>query len=385
MKISIITGSRADYGLLYWVIKRMNEDDFFDLSIIVTGMHLSEKYGSTYKEIENDNFKINYKVKMLSESDSPRDIAKSIAKGVDKFSDILEKIKPDFILILGDRYEIYSAAIAAMCLRTPIVHCHGGELTEGMIDESIRHSISKMSHIHFTSTEEYRKRVIQLGENPKSVINCGALGIENINNLKLYPKRELEKKIGVRLNSKNILVTYHPVTLEKGSSDKAFKELLICLNSIKDSTIVFTYSNSDIDGEVINSMIDEYVSHNSNSVAFISMGQKLYLSTLKNFDLIIGNSSSGIIEAPSFRIPTINIGDRQKGRIKSKSVISCMPNQKEINQSIKTAFSEKFIKKIEKIKNPYDNGNSSQTIINKIKRIKISGILKKEFYNLTTI
>jgi len=383
MIISIITGSRADYGLLYWTIKRLSEDPFFKIQICATGMHLSEEFGLTYKEIEKDGFKIDYKINSLLPSDSGIAISKSIAIGIKKFSDAFEKLKPDLILILGDRYEIYSSAISAMCMGIPIAHCHGGETTEGVIDESIRHSITKMSHIHFCSTNTYKKRIIQMGENPNNIFNVGALGIENINYLKLLSKKDFEKKIGRSIGKKSAIVTFHPVTLDKKPSEKHFNNLLEALDYFKDIFLIFTYSNSDRDGRIINKMIQEFVSKNKfRCVSFKSLGQLNYLSALKHVDLVIGNSSSGIIEAPAFKIPTINIGDRQKGRILAESIISCHCDKDEIIKAIKKGLSKEFRNNLTKVKNPYGNQNSSIEIISILKQIKTEKILEKKFFNL---
>ena len=383
MKISVITGSRADYGLLYWTIKKMSEDSFFKLQICATGMHLSEEFGLTYKEIEKDGFKIDYKINSLLPSDSGIAISKSIALGIQKFSDAFNNLKPDLILILGDRYEIYSSAISAMCMGIPIIHCHGGETTEGVIDESIRHSITKMAHIHFCSTNTYKKRIIQMGENPNNVFNVGALGIENINRLQLLNKKDFEKTIGRSLGKKSAIVTFHPVTLDKKPSKKHINNLLEALDNFKDIFIIFTYSNSDRDGRIIIKMIQEFVSKNkSRSISFKSMGQLNYLSALKHVDLVIGNSSSGIIEAPTFKIPTINIGDRQKGRIEAESIISCDCNKDEIIKAIKKGLSKEFRNKIKNITNPNGNQNPSVEIISKLKQIKTEKILEKIFFNI---
>lgn len=383
MKILVISGSRADYGLLYWTIKRISKDPFFKLQICVTGMHLSKEFGLTYKEIEKDGFKIDYKINSLLPSDSGLAISKSIALGIQGFSDAFNNLKPDLILILGDRYEIYSSAITAMCMGIPIAHCHGGETTEGVIDESIRHSITKMAHIHFCSTDIYRKRIIQLGENPNNVFNVGALGVENINRLELLNKKDFEKTIGRSLGGKSAIITFHPVTLDKKPSKKHFSNLLEALDNYKDIFLIFTYSNSDRDGRIIIEMINEYVSKNKlRSISFKSMGQLNYLSALKHVDLVIGNSSSGLIEAPTFKIPTINIGDRQKGRIEAESVISCDCKKDKIIKAIKKGLSKEFRNKIKNVKNPYGIHNSSVKIINRLKRFEKEKILEKKFFNL---
>ena len=381
-KICIITGSRAEYGLLYWLIREVNIDKNLELQLIVTGMHLSAEFGLTYKEIEKD-FKIDMKIDMRLSSDTIEGISSSMGIAQKSFSEAYSELKPDIIVVLGDRYEIFSAATAAMISRIPIAHIHGGEATEGSIDEAIRHSITKMSHLHFTATEEYSKRVIQLGENPSKVFTVGGMGVENIKRLTLFTKEEFEKLIDFKLNIKNILVTFHPVTLEKNTSKKQFSEILDSIDDLKNTNIIFTKTNSDTGGKIINSMIDEYTSKNQNkSIAFTSMGQLNFLSALKYMDFIIGNSSSGLLEAPSLKIGTINIGDRQKGRIKAKSIIDCSPNKKNIKYAIKKAYSNEFQSLLKNIKNPYGDGCPSQKIIKILNSISIDDLLKKSFFNV---
>ena len=381
-KICIITGTRAEYGLLYWLMKEVQNDDKLKLQIIVTGMHLSPEFGLTYKEIEK-NFKIDKKIEILLSSDTATGISKSMGLAQISFSEAFTDLKPDIIVLLGDRYELFSAASAAMIARIPIAHLHGGEASEGAIDEAIRHSITKMSYLHFTATDSYKKRVIQLGENPQRVFNVGGIGIENIKRNKLLTKDQFEKSISFKLNKKNILVTYHPVTLENKTTKKHFQELLDALESLKDTNIIFTKSNSDSDGRIINQMIDKYVNKNSDkSVGFYSLGQLRYLSALQYVDIVVGNSSSGLLEAPSFKIGTINIGDRQSGRIKAKSVIDCLPNSKLIKKTFEKIYSNKFQKHLKNIENPYDNGSASKKITKVLKKIELNDILKKTFFNI---
>ena len=341
-KVCVVTGTRAEYGLLYWLLKEIQNDKEFELQLIVTGMHLSPEFGLTYKEIEKE-FKINKKTEMLLSSDTPVGISKSMGLAQISFAEAYDELKPDILVVLGDRYEIFSAVSAAMIAQVPIAHLHGGETTEGAFDESIRHSITKMSHLHFTATNEYKNRVIQLGEHPSRVFNVGGLGIENIKKLKLLTKEEFEKSIDFKLNKKNILVTFHPVTLEKSTAQEQFQELLNAIDELEDTNIIFTKANSDTDGRVINQMIDEYVAKNSHkSIGFTSLGQLRYLSALQYVDAMVGNSSSGLAEAPSFKIATINIGDRQKGRIKASSVIDCEPNKDSILKSFEKLYSKEF-------------------------------------------
>ena len=381
-KICIVTGSRAEYGLLYWLLKEIEASQDFELQLIVTGMHLSAEFGLTYKEIEKD-FKINKKIDIDLTLDTSLGISRSMSIAQISFAKAYNKLNPDIIIVLGDRYEIFSAASAAMISKLPIAHIHGGEISEGSLDDCMRHCISKMSHLHFAATEEYRTRLIQLGENPSRVFNVGGLGIENIKRFQLLNKSEFEKSIHFKLNKKNILITFHPVTLENNTSKLHFQELLKAINDLDDTSIIFTKTNSDLNGKVINQMIDQYTKkYSKKSIAFSSLGQLRYLSALQFVDAVVGNSSSGLIEAPSFKIATINIGDRQKGRIKAKSVINCLPKKNNIKNSFKKIYSKNFQKLLNNVKNPYDNGFSSKKIIKVLKSIKIENLLKKNFYNI---
>jgi GDP/UDP-N,N'-diacetylbacillosamine 2-epimerase (hydrolysing) len=381
-RICIVTGSRAEYGLLYWLIKKVKADKDLKLQLIVTGMHLSSEFGSTYKEIEKE-FKIDKKIDIFLSSDTSWGITKSMGVAQTSFTKAYNELKPDIIVVLGDRYEIFSAVSSAMISKIPITHLHGGETSEGAIDEAIRHCITKMSHLHFTANKKYYKRVVQLGEKPSRVFNVGGMGIENIKRLKLLSKEELEKSINFKFNIKNILVTFHPVTLEDKTSKKQFQELLEAIDELEDTNIIFTKSNSDTDGKIINQMIDQYTKKNlDRSMNVASLGQLNYLSTLKYVDFMIGNSSSGLLEAPSLKIGTINIGDRQNGRIKAKSVIDCLPNKKSIKKAIKIIYSNKFQKLLKNVNNPYDNGCASQKIIKVLKNVKLENILKKNFFDI---
>ncbi len=381
-KICIVTGTRAEYGLLYWLMKEIQADPELELQIIVTGMHLSPEFGLTYKEIEKE-FTITKKIEMLLSSDTPVGISKSMGLAQVSFGESFDELKPDIVVVLGDRYELFSAASAAMIARIPIAHLHGGETTEGAFDESIRHSITKMSHLHFTAAEEYRNRVIQLGENPERVYNVGGMGIENIKRLKLLNKDEFEQSIDFNLGKKNILVTFHPVTLENNTAQEQFQALLDTIDGLKETKIIFTKANSDTDGRIINAMIDAYVADNAQkSVGFASLGQLRYLSALQYVDAVVGNSSSGLTEAPSFAIGTINIGDRQKGRLRASSVIDCIPTRENISEAFETLYSKEFQQTLKDAKNPYGGGNASHSILKVLKEVPLNGLLKKSFYNM---
>ena len=384
-RIGIMTGTRAEYGLLKSLMQEINKDNDLELYLIVSGMHLSPEFGMTYKEIEEDGFEINAKVEMLLSSDSPAGISKSIGLGVIGFADEFQRADLDMLILLGDRYEALSAAISAMVMRIPIAHLHGGELTEGAIDEGIRHSITKMSYLHFTSTEQYRNRVIQLGENPERVFYVGALGVENIKKINLMTKEELERSIHFEIDENTVIVTYHPVTLENNTVEEQFLNLLEVLDRNPKIRMIFTKANADTNGRIVNELIDKYTAQNSErACAFMSLGQKRYLSALKYCRIVIGNSSSGIIEAPSFGKPIINIGDRQKGRICADSVINCGYTQQEIQQAMETALTEEFENKASNCRNPYEKENTAANIISVIKDYLLNDKikLKKGFYDI---
>jgi len=380
--ITIVTGTRAEYGLLKPLIRKINESENFNLTLVVTGMHLSPEFGLTYKEIEDDGVPIAYKIDTLLSSDSSEAITKSIGLGLISFADLFQKLKTDLLIVLGDRTELLSVCIAAMIKGVPIAHISGGETTEGAYDEAIRHSITKMSYIHFTATLDYTKRVIQLGESPDRVFNVGAIGIDSIKHLKLLSKSEFENSIGFKLNKKNLLVTFHPVTLEKNSARSQFRALLNALGELVDTTIIFTKPNSDKGGRIIIKMIDEFVRENPRtSISFDSLGQLRYLSSLQFVDAVVGNSSSGIVEVPYFKIPTVNIGDRQKGRNMPESVINCPPSQSEISKAIRLALSEDFNMKIENVRSPYGDGTATEKIFKVLRDLKIESV-KKIFHDI---
>lgn len=383
-KICIVTSTRAEYGLLKPLMKKVKDGGKYELQVIVTGTHLSLEFGNTYKAIEEDGFVINEKVEILLSSDSSVGIAKTMGLATISFAEVFERLKPNILVVLGDRYEMFSVCSAAVVCKIPIAHLHGGETTEGAFDEAFRHSITKMSHLHFTSTEEYRKRVIQLGEDPNRVFNVGAIGAQNILTTKLLEKEELEKEINFKLDKPYGLVTFHPVTLENNTAEEQFKELLKTMDDKKNMKFIITKANSDSDGRIVNKLIDEYESENKERIkVFTSMGMLRYLSAMKYCSCVIGNSSSGIIEAPTLKVPTINIGERQKGRIQAESVINCSPNRNDIGRAIDSSVTEEFLKSLKNLKNPYGNGDTVDKIYNYVDKSLTNGIsLKKVFYDL---
>lgn len=383
-KVCIVTGTRAEYGLLKPIIDKVHKSSELELQLVVTGMHLSTEFGLTYKEIEADGYPITSKIEMLLGSDTPVGITKSMGVALIGFADCYDVNRPDIVVILGDRYEMLMAAAAAMVAGIPIAHIHGGELTEGIIDEPIRHSITKMSYLHFTTTEEYRKRVIQLGERPQNVYNVGALGIENAKMVKLLDRNELEKTIDFQFQYPTIMITYHPVALEKKSSREQFQEILNVLDKHKEVSAIFTKANADADGRIINQMIDNYVNVNKERCkAYTSLGQLKYLSALQFCNAVVGNSSSGIIEVPSFHIPTVNIGNRQRGRVRAGTVIDCENNEVGIEVALMMALTPEFHKKITNMGNPYEGKRTSDTIVSVIQKALCTGIdVRKQFFDI---
>lgn len=381
-KICIVTGTRAEYGLLSGLMGMIREDSHLKLQVIATNMHLSPEFGLTYREIEQDGFSIDKKVEMLLSADTDTSVVKSLGLGIIGFADAYQDLRPDLLVVLGDRYEMLGAVSAALFFGIPVAHISGGDVTEGAYDDAIRHSITKMSHLHFTSTDIYRKRVIQLGEHPSTVFNVGAIGLDNIRRMKLLDKKALEESIAFELGEKLMLITFHPVTLEKHTAQKQFESLL----EAADKTgyrLIFTKPNSDSDGRIIISMIDEYVKlHSEKSVAFTSLGYLRYLSALQFVNVVVGNSSSGIVEVPSFGIPTVNVGDRQKGRLCAESVITCLPDEKSISEAITKAISPQFIEFSRRVKNPYEQPDTVRQIFSILKEFPLQEVIKKHFYDL---
>ena len=382
MKICFISGSRADYGLLSNLMKFFKNDKKYNLQIIVTGSHLSKMHGLTYNEIEKDKFKITKKINLNIDKKKSENISESISIGIKQFSISYKNLKPDLIVLLGDRYEIFSACCAANISQIPVCHLHGGELTRGSIDDTFRHSMTKMSQFHFVAHKKYSKRVRQLGEDPKKIYVVGGFGVDLIKRVKLLSKKNLEKKLNIQFGKKNILVTYHPETTNGSKNKKDFKELLKALETLKQTKIIFTRANADKDGRLINSMIDKFVKKNKEiSYVFSSMGYKNYLSTLKFIDICLGNSSSGLLEVPTFKKGTINIGNRQLGRLSADSVINCNPDRESISFALRKLFSNKFKSQLANVVNPYGDGGASKIILETIENIKVEEIIKKRFYD----
>ncbi|NWO02289.1 MAG: UDP-N-acetylglucosamine 2-epimerase (hydrolyzing) [Idiomarinaceae bacterium] len=383
-KVAVFTGTRAEYGLLYWVIKGLEESSKADLLLFAGGMHLSPEFGKTINQIENDGFKVTEQLEFLLSSDSPVGIAKSMGLAMISAADAFQRTKPDMLVVLGDRYEALAVCQAAMIAQIPIVHIHGGETTEGLIDEAVRHSITKMSHLHFTATEDYRKRVIQLGEPPAMVYNFGAPGVDSIKNLKLLERNELSDAIEFNvLDTPFMVVTYHPVTLNKDGAIDDFTNLLSTLEKYENFKFIITYPNADTFGRSLITLLQEFKEKHPDKVLLTkSLGQLRYLSVLKNSELTIGNSSSGLIEAPSFGIPTVNIGRRQRGRVAGDTVINCDGDAESIKRSLDKALSSSFKKLCAQSKNPYGDGNSSKKIIDTLLSTELDNLVYKKFYDL---
>lgn len=383
-RIVVLTATRAEYGLLKPIMTKLLGDPYFDTRIAVTGTHLSPEFGMTVTEIESDNLPIDKKIEIILGSDTPVALSKSMGLALISFSEYFEECRPDAIMVLGDRYETLAVCCAAMNARIPIFHLYGGETTEGAIDEAIRHSLTKISCLHFTSTEIYRKRVIQMGESPDRVFNVGAMGVENALNTQCMSVPELEESIGFELGEKYVVGTFHPVTLERATAGKQTEELLAALDQHKELRYLFTGANSDTDGRSINRMLKDYTQSHENFCLVNSLGMRRYLSALKNSMFVIGNSSSGLVEAPSFKIPTINIGDRQRGRIAGETVIHCNPERHAIGQAIHKAMDDSFRTSIKKSENPYGDGHTSEKILEIITDFFINDRIdiKKKFYDI---
>jgi GDP/UDP-N,N'-diacetylbacillosamine 2-epimerase (hydrolysing) len=381
-KICVVTGSRAEYGLLRWVMEGIRNAESLELQIIATGMHLSPRFGKTVNVIEEDGFLIDRKVEMLLSSDTNVGVTKSLGLGMIGFADALAELKPDMLLLLGDRYELLAAAAAATIALLPIAHIHGGESTEGAFDEAIRHSITKMSHLHFVAAEPYGKRVIQLGEDPTRVFQVGGLGVDSIHRLELLTRKELERELGITLQPRNLLITFHPVTLEGGGAESQLVELLAALGELDNTGLIFTMPNSDTEGLILFERIEDFCAHHNGAHYFTSLGQLKYLSCLRHVDGVVGNSSSGLLEAPSFKKGTINIGDRQRGRLRAESVIDCKPSRLDISLALEKLFSDEFGALLEDVDNPYGRVGASDRIVSILENTSLEGLIKKSFFDI---
>jgi GDP/UDP-N,N'-diacetylbacillosamine 2-epimerase (hydrolysing) len=381
-KICVVTGSRAEYGLLRWTMEAIRSAPDLQLQLLVTGMHLSPEFGSTFREIESDGFQIDRTVEMLLSSDSAVGIAKSMGLGLIGFGEALQQLAPDLVLVLGDRFEIFAAAAAALIAKIPIAHLHGGETTEGAFDEALRHSITKMAQLHFVAAEVYRKRVVQMGEQPERVYLVGGLGLDSISKLKLLDLPALESSLGFRFGHKNLLITFHAATLDQGASEQQLAELLAALDQSADTQLIFTLANADTGGRALSAMVRQFAAGRPNAHVYMSLGQTRYLSCLRYVDAVVGNSSSGLTEAPSFGIGTVNIGDRQRGRLRALSVIDCEPNRASIGAALARVYSPQFKAALATVRNPYGESGASEKIVAVLRSHPLEGIVKKSFHDL---
>ena len=384
-KICMFTSTRADWGLLRGVAEEIRRHEDLELQLLVSGSHLSAKFGMTASEIEDADFDISARVDVLKYDDSAQGVCRSMGVALPGYSDALAELKPDLVVVLGDRYEALCVAVAAQVLRIPVAHIHGGETTEGAVDESFRHAITKMSQIHFPACEEYRQRIIQLGENPDRVFNVGALGVENIRKVSMMGRDELSHSIRFPLDCPFFLVTFHPVTLENATAGSQLDELFAALEQFSDYRIIFTKANADADGQVINDKLDAYVALNTDRCLVVtSLGLTRYLSAMKLCAAVIGNSSSGILEAPSFHVPTVNIGDRQKGRVRAQSVLDCEPDRLSIQSEINRALTQEFIQSLKGSCSPFEKADTALSIVGSLAKVELKGIIKKSFFDIKT-
>lgn len=381
-KICVVTGTRAEFGLLRWLMQEIEASEALKLQVVATGMHLSPEFGLTYREIEQAGFNIDAKVEMLVSADTASAVTKSMGLGLIGYADAYARLSPDLIVLLGDRFEIFAAAAAAMIAGIPIAHLHGGETTEGAFDEAIRHSITKMSHLHFVAAQDYRNRVIQLGEQPQRVFLVGGLGIDAIKRTTLMSREALEASLDFRFGPRNLLITFHPVTLEAQSSAHQMSELLTALDALQDTHLIFTMPNADTGGRELAAIVDAFVATHPNARAYSSLGQLRYLSCMHVVDGVVGNSSSGLAEAPSMGIGTIDIGDRQRGRLRASSVIHCEPTCDQITQALSTLYSPEFKASLPNVINPYGTGGASQQIVEVLATHPLQSLLKKKFHDI---
>jgi GDP/UDP-N,N'-diacetylbacillosamine 2-epimerase (hydrolysing) len=384
-KVCMVTGTRAEYGLMRWVMQGIEDDADLALQIIATGMHLSPEFGLTYQEIEKDGFQIDRKVEMLTSSDTPVGVAKSMGLGMIGFADALNELAPDLLVVLGDRFEILSAVAAALVARIPVMHLHGGELTEGAIDESIRHAITKMSHVHCVATEEYRQRVIQLGEQPQRVFCVGGLGVDLIRKTQLLSRTDLEAALHLKLMARNLLITFHPTTLASETAGSQMNELLAALDPLGDTGLIFTLPNADAGGRELISILQDFVATHPNARAYPSLGQLRYLSCMAQCDGVVGNSSSGLLEAPTLKKGVINIGDRQRGRLQAKNVINSRTDRNEIAEAIRQLESTAFQEALASVRNPYGDGGACNRVVEVIKALELDGLAQKSFYDIPNV
>lgn len=382
-KICIATGTRADWGLLSPIAKALQQREDVKLQIVATNMHLSPKFGNTYKEILADGFKINCHVPMMDNPDSPADTVRSMSMAMHGFADAFEELKPDLLIILGDRYEMLAVVSAALIFRIPVAHIAGGAITEGAFDDSIRHSITKMSHIHLTETDEYRNRVIQLGEDPEYVFNVGSIGIHNILNMPLLSAEEVSKQIGMNVDRNTLIVTFHPATLDSENPIEQCQNMLRAINTHSECNTIFTYPNNDSHGREIINLIEEYVGRNrGNAVVFPSLGALRYLSVLKYAGAAVGNSSSGIIEVPSMGIPTLDIGVRQRGRMAAASVRHCGVSLEDIKAGLDEILTPEFREMAKNCQNPYQQPDILERIVKIVCETPLDNITVKHFHDI---
>jgi len=382
-KICVVTGTRAEFGLLRWLMQEVQQTPGLELQVLATGMHLSPEFGLTYREIEQAGFVIDARVEMLLSADTATAVTKSMGLGMIGYADAYARLCPDLIVVLGDRFEIFAATAAALIAGIPVAHLHGGETTEGAFDEAMRHSITKMSHLHFVAAEDYRRRVIQLGEQPERVFLVGGLGIDAIQRITLLDRGALEASLDFKLGRRNLLITFHPVTLESQSSGQQMAELLAALGELDDTHLIFTMPNADTGGRELATMVDAFVATHPNARVYSSLGQLRYLSCMKFVDAVVGNSSSGLAEAPSMGIATVNIGDRQKGRLSAESVINCPPERQAIHAALQHLHAPEFRQTLASVVSPYGRAGASERIVQILKDYPLDGILKKSFYNLS--
>jgi GDP/UDP-N,N'-diacetylbacillosamine 2-epimerase (hydrolysing) len=380
-KICVISGARSEYGQLRWIMQGIKDDPELHLQVVVTGMHLSPEFGLTYLDIERDGFFIDKKLETLLSSDTAAGVSKSVGLGTIAFADAFFDLKPDIILLLGDRFEAFAAATAAMISGIPIAHVHGGEVTQGAIDDVIRHALTKMSFWHFVAAEEYRQRVIQLGESPKRVFLCGGLGVDVIKRIPLLDRDTLEASLGFSFGERNLLITFHPVTLAQDGGIGQMDELLAALDSLKNTHFIITFPNADVGGREMTRMVEQFVTEHPNAKAFTSLGQQRYLSCLAQVDAVVGNSSSGLTEAPSFMKATVNIGERQLGRLRAKSVIDCPPTRMDIKAAVEKLYTPVFQTILQTVQNPYGGGGASDLVVETLRKLDSYKNVKKIFYD----